>query len=1006
MPFSGLFETLQEEALPGIWSKGVAMARAPSSFTIDKNTPDELIVRVMISDRAAKPKVTLWLADEDSYCDCGERVEPCAHIVAVAVAKKNGILEKAASSPERPAAGSAPQIVYTLMETEGTVRMIRKLRGSEGDQRLKENLVAYLGGIQSGRIKEVPPASSQEDLQIDRALGPHVDIRGWSTLAPSSDDPLPVVMKALETCPLVFWNNGAEDKPIQIHSKVLRARILIEKHGKGFAVKWEKPSTIHKPLPGGLVLVQENGQLFLQRFHAPSIPARSEYTQETEIHRLVTELIPALEKSATLEGDVASLPRRVEDESPRVIYHMESHIVSRPGEAGPGQGSVLTVLPRIVYGNPPIAEAEGVRLKSLDPTACVVRDLAAEKALIRTLQTQWHLVPGNASRFEGAQAVQMRSKLEAEAAKTANEIGGRGSQEFSNAGALLPRIHWYGDQPEIQFKLEAQESRQASSSAVWEAWTSGNPFVRLLDGGWAKLPQDWLTKYGPKLRALLDAKNTKPTAATRLELVSLTKEMGEAPPVSLQELHDRLDSKAGIPAAKLPSDLRAELRSYQRSGVDWLTLMRESKLGALLADDMGLGKTLQALASLPESGKGTTLIICPTSVLHNWSEQIAKFRPGLKALVHHGGSRRLPSIRPDVVVTSYGVARQDLEELAALHWDGLIADEAQNLKNPDSQVAQALHRLALKADFRFALSGTPVENRVDDLWSQFQVLNPGWLGARTAFKDDVSRDLQATRQRLRPFLLRRLKKDVAKELPPRTETVLYCELDESERGLYDSVLASTRTQILKELDQGGGVMSALEALLRLRQICCSPELLPGGGSGANASSKLRLLIESLETSIDAGHRALVFSQWTSYLDLIERELSKRGIRYSRLDGSTRDRAGVVEEFQNEGGPEVMLLSLKAGGVGITLTAADHIYLTDPWWNPAVEDQAADRAHRIGQTQPVLIHRLVAENTVEERVLALQAQKLALAASLLEGATPAGTAAGSGLTRDDILGLLS
>jgi len=252
-----------------------------------------------------------------------------------------------------------------------------------------------------------------------------------------------------------------------------------------------------------------------------------------------------------------------------------------------------------------------------------------------------------------------------------------------------------------------------------------------------------------------------------------------------------------------------------------------------------------------------------------------------------------------------------------------------------------------------------------------------------------------------------LKSEVARELPPRTEAVLQCELDSEERQTYEAILAASRTQVLRELDEGGSVLGALETLLRLRQACCALALVPGAVTTAKTngpSSKLRLLIDSLETSLAAGHRALVFSQWTSYLDLIERELRRSKISWSRLDGSTRDREGVVAEFQRAGGPDVMLLSLKAGGVGITLTAADHIYIMDPWWNPAVEDQAADRAHRIGQTQPVLIHRLVARDTIEERVLALQQQKRALASSMLErdgGLEPSAAS----LTREDIAALL-
>ena len=343
-------------------------------------------------------------------------------------------------------------------------------------------------------------------------------------------------------------------------------------------------------------------------------------------------------------------------------------------------------------------------------------------------------------------------------------------------------------------------------------------------------------------------------------------------------------------------------------------------------------------------------------------------------------------------------------------WDTLVLDESQVIKNPESQVAQAAY--GLEARFRVALTGTPVENRLGDLWSQMHVLNRGLLGGRHSFEEHYADPIAAgdtraaghLRQRIRPFILRRLKRDVAKELPPRTDTVLRCELSVEERAVYDAVYQATRADVVARLSEGdgrGNMMAALEALLRLRQAACHAALVPGAGAGVARSSKLELLVETIAELHEAGHKALVFSQWTSLLDLVQPELEQAALRYCRLDGSTRDRAAVVSDFQRPAGPEVMLISLRAGGVGLTLTEADHVFLLDPWWNPAVEDQAADRAHRIGQTRPVIVHRLIAEDTVEERILALQADKRALAAAALEGGAGA-----VGLSRDDLLALLA
>ncbi|RLB47333.1 MAG: helicase, partial [Deltaproteobacteria bacterium] len=341
-------------------------------------------------------------------------------------------------------------------------------------------------------------------------------------------------------------------------------------------------------------------------------------------------------------------------------------------------------------------------------------------------------------------------------------------------------------------------------------------------------------------------------------------------------------------------------------------------------------------------------------------------------------------------------------------WSTVVLDEAQHIKNPSSQVAQAACKLP--ARFRIALTGTPIENRLEDLWSQLHFLNPGLLGGLSDFRERYARpiadgDAEVTarlRQRVRPFVTRRLKREVESELPARTDVILHCTLSEEERAAYDAVRAATREEVVRQLAKGQGVLQALEALLRLRQAACHTGLLPG--HEAPTSSKVSLLLETLEGALAEGHRALVFSQWTSLLDRVEPHLEAASIEFSRLDGSTRNRGDVVRNFQSDDGPPVMLISLKAGGTGLTLTRADHVFLLDPWWNPAVEDQAADRIHRIGQEHPVLVHRLVAENTVEESLLRLQERKRTLSSSVLDGGDGGGGP--TGLTREDLIELLS
>jgi SNF2 family DNA or RNA helicase len=492
------------------------------------------------------------------------------------------------------------------------------------------------------------------------------------------------------------------------------------------------------------------------------------------------------------------------------------------------------------------------------------------------------------------------------------------------------------------------------------------------------LPAGWLEQHGHLVQELLAARDAERRVPTALlpELGRLAKTLGLEQPEGLDRLAPLLQDFSGIPKAALPADLNAELRPYQRTGVDWLAFLRDAGLGAVLADDMGLGKTLQTICVL----HGKTLVVCPKSVVYNWLEEIRRFRPGLRTAVYHGANRELTA-EADVTLTTYATLRSDASELTARRWDVIVLDEAQAIKNAESQTARAAFQLP--GAFRVALSGTPVENRLEELWSVMNFVNPGLLGKKSSFAERYVTPITAgqaeagenLRKRIRPFLLRRMKRDVVPELPPRTDTVLYVELDAAERGVYDAVRAATKQEVATRLGHGDSVLAVLEALLRLRQASCHAGLVPG--QNADRSSKIDRLVETLEETVADGHKALVFSQWTGLLDRTEPHLRAAGIPFTRLDGSTRDRGKVVGEFQSASGPPVMLVSLKAGGTGLNLTAADHVFLLDPWWNPAVEDQAADRAHRIGQDRPVMVYRMAAKDTVEERILALQLKKRAM-----------------------------
>ncbi len=458
-------------------------------------------------------------------------------------------------------------------------------------------------------------------------------------------------------------------------------------------------------------------------------------------------------------------------------------------------------------------------------------------------------------------------------------------------------------------------------------------------------------------------------------------------------------------------ELESVLRPYQKHGVAWITFLRSHGFGGILADEMGLGKTLQVLAHLAlvyranrKPGESRpSLVVCPTSLVFNWAAEAVRFVPHLKVITISGPNRhaqlqRIPEA--DLVVTSYALIRRDLERYPTVAFDTVILDEAQHIKNRETQNAQAVK--AVRADHRLVLSGTPLENSVLDLWSVYDFLMPGYLGSAKDFRERYEIPITKERdagtmarlsRRIRPFLLRRLKRDVVKELPPKIEQVTYCELTPTQAELYQQVLAATRKEVLSAVgEQGAGKsrMLMLTALLRLRQVCCDLRLLnreAGEGDAPGTvepGGKLQVFGELLDEIIDGGHRVLVFSQFTSMLALLREHLDENGIGYCYLDGSTRDRGAVVQQFQSDTQIPVFLISLKAGGTGLNLTGADTVVHFDPWWNPAVEDQATDRAHRIGQSRVVTSYKLITRGTVEEKILALQNRKRELVAATLTG----------------------
>ena len=541
---------------------------------------------------------------------------------------------------------------------------------------------------------------------------------------------------------------------------------------------------------------------------------------------------------------------------------------------------------------------------------------------------------------------------------------------------------------------------------VTEGKPKGQEFMIFLpDGRGLVLPVGRFRKILTTLGELLAFKFTDgPIRLTKVDAARLTEDDDLEPesPIEVKQLGSKLTDFNRIECVAEPAGLQAELRSYQSDGYYWMQFLATYELNGILADDMGLGKTLQALTHLlteKETGRDDSrpsLVIAPTSVVVNWQREAAKFTPDLKILILQGADRRkryaqIPNA--DLVLTSFALIHRDLKTFIQHRFHIVILDEAQHIKNPAAQVTQAVCQLDAK--HRLCLSGTPIENNLGELWSLMHFLMPGLLGTQETFNDTFRNPIEKTGHagkraalaaRVGPLILRRTKHDVAKELPPKTEIPHTIELNEAQKDLYETVRATMDKHVRQALELQGqqSQIVFLDALLKLRQICCHPQLLAAQDKVVE-SAKFTHLVDLLDTLRQEGHRILLFSQFTSMLALIEDHLNAVDCQYLKLTGATKNRQELVERFQGGEG-EVFLISLKAGGTGLTLTGADIVIHYDPWWNPAAENQATDRAYRIGQDKPVFVHKLICQGTVEERIQQMQARKGTLASDLLSGAT--------------------
>lgn len=980
---SAILDLVRKAALPAIWSQGVKLARE-AGVSLVNESKGEMTFRVRAASHPVAPTVTLYVDDGEWSCDCGGKVDPCPHVAAAAIATAQ------ASESGAPLAKSAPapvaHIGYRLVSRDGRLAMTRIIVREGREDPIRGSVAS-----DAVRLKMPDLSPTHDDVRIDRIV------------SSSSRDTIPLermtdILDALSGAPDVTLDGA----PVKVSSERIKPRAFVDDGEKGtFVLRVEAEAGVKVValgvgwMPGdgaGGGMLRPLGETATTGERLERLPLVRNFSRNEETE-LVTRVIPELEKKIEVTIRARRLAKKSIHARPRILMDLSHY------------GHTLSVLPLLVYGDPPIARVDGDAVIALARDV-PMRRIDQERALIQRLRAELDLVLGRRVHFDGVDAARFAARLRS----FQDLVGEHEHAELFEGQPLAPRIV-VDDEGHFDVVFEhgasetSPETKRAEPSLVLRAWRDGLDAVPLEGGGWAPLPAGWLAKHGSRVADLLAARDPESKKLPRASFVDLGVlcDALEAPrPVMVDKLAPLIDGFEGIPVSALPSDLTATLRDYQTRGVDWLAFLRGAGLGAVLADDMGLGKTLQTICALPAK-PARALVVCPKSVVYNWKEEIARFRPGLSVAVYHGAKRSLDRTA-EVTLTTYAVLRIDAEKLAAEAWDTIVLDEAQAIKNESSQTTRAAFEL--RAPFRVALSGTPVENRLEELWSIMRFANPGLLGGLSSFQDRYSSPIangdraaaERLRAKIRPVVLRRMKRDVLKELPPRTDAVLHVELEDEERVVYDAVRAAARKELADKLAAGAGVLAALEALLRLRQAACHPALVPG--QSAMTSSKIERLLAAIEEAVLDGHKVLVFSQWTSLLDLVEPHLDTAGVKFTRLDGSTRDRGAVVNEFQAETGPPVLLASLKAGGTGLNLTAADHVFLLDPWWNPAAEDQAADRAHRIGQDRPVMVYRMVAKDTVEERLLALQDRKRALADVALGDA--GGAAA---ITREELLALL-
>lgn len=912
-----LYEEMRESSEKKTWARGLELSRQNQIFDLGySNQVRNFVVREQA--KAVDYAVTLDSLNLDWSCTCLEAESPCSHSVASVLAWRQE--SEGRSIPHLH--DSKWTLSYIIEPLNGALYVKRSLVRKDEIKPLPMSLQSLKSHISNS--SEISARNS--DLELDRVLGESEGEGEGDTHRLSLSQ-----FSALQALEVKF-----RDKEIQFDRTPRGLSLWIRKEGGGVSIKLEN----------------ESGEVF-QDF----------ILMDSTIYPLVKlPFSPSDEQSLrsgkylgakeSLDFMSRSLPRF---KSLMPVYNQgadsEKMIVQVGIQSWENEASLFYKF-LLVYGDPVLAFLEGEDLSTM-----------GSRIPIRSRDEEYRVLV----EFERATG-QTLDRVYRVDVPEAFEVARR---FFAGRYPLLGgAIENFATMTEGSPKLTISNSRfvfslgnhSYSHKEIAARLSSGGAF-RQKDGRWLQMSRAWLEGEGKKVMDILLMNGDHATSGSVLSINKF---------VSFQdkdsEFHQLiLDWDKVFPVFQSP----IHLRPYQLEGAKWLAKLQNLKLGGILADEMGLGKTYQTLLSLSTP----SLVVAPTSLLGNWLREARQARPELNVGVLHGPSRDW-DLSFDIYITSYGTVRSDMEKLKEIPFKTAVLDEAQNIKNPHAKTSVAC--FSLTADSRIALSGTPFENSISDLWSLMNFCVPGLLGTFDYFKAHYSKpeDVIRLKQNISPFVLRRLKSDVALQLPEKSVQVVRCTMESDQRDFYTSLLGKIKT----ELVNAESSMSILTGLLRLRQAACDPFLVDSSSSAG--SSKLEYLVEALGELHQNGQAALVFSQWTSLLDRLESRLKSLGLGWSRLDGATADREGAVREFMG-GETSIFLISLKAGGTGLNLTRADHVFILDPWWNPAVEEQAMARAHRMGREGKVFVHRLVCEETVEEKIVDLQMEKTEQARLLLE-----------------------